>query len=55
MIGADAEDFCVQLFLDPLTGGQLQGSTRGEVKDIKQQDDIVCAPKVSEADLGILA
>ncbi len=55
VIGTDAEDFCVQFFLDPLTGGQLQGSTRGEVKDIKQQDDVVRASKVPETDLGIVA
>ena len=55
VVGTDTEDFGVQFFLDPLTGGQLQGSTRGEVEDIKQQDDIVLVPKVLEADLALVA
>ena len=45
VVGADAEDFGVECFFRPLTGGQLQGSTRGEVEDIEQQDDIVLVPK----------
>ena len=37
VVSTDTEDFCIQFFLDniPLTGGQLQGSTRGEIKNIK--------------------
>ena len=55
VVGADAENFGVECFLRPLTRGQLQGSTRGEVEDIEQQDDVVLVPKILEAHLAVVA
>src|SRR5439155_2395173 len=34
-----------------LPGGELQGSARGEIEDVKEQDDVVLAFEVLEAHL----
>jgi len=56
VVGADPQNLRVQLLLGfLLPGGELQGSAWGEVKDIKEQDDVVLALKVLETHLLPLA
>src|SRR2546426_4106471 len=53
MVGADSQHLGVELLLCLLLlpGGELQGSARGEIEDVKEQDDVVLAFEVLEAHL----
>lgn len=51
MIGADAKNFGVEFFLTRFLfpRGKLERSARGEVKNIKEQDDVVFSLEILEA------
>src|SRR5207249_11453449 len=53
MVSANPQHLSVERLLSLLllTGGELQGSARGEIKDVKEQDDVVLACEVLKAHL----
>src|SRR5438093_7908992 len=53
MVSANSQYLSIELLLRLLLlpGGELQGSARGEIKDIKEQHDVVLAFEVLKAHL----